>query len=76
MRLSLPAEAEPSWALEAAVHVDAVGAIGRWRPAAGLELGVSTRTESEVLETERPPGKCAPCGRTSPAPSARTRSCS
>jgi hypothetical protein len=56
VRLSLPAEAEPSWALEAAVHVDAVGAIGRWRPAAGLELGVSTRTESEVLETERPPG--------------------
>ncbi len=55
-RLVLPAEAEPSWAFEGAVHVDAVGTIGRWRPAAGFELGASTRTRSEVLEEERPPG--------------------
>lgn len=55
-RLVLPAEAEPSWAFEAAAHVDVVGTIGRWRPGAGLELGVSTRTRSEVLEEERPPG--------------------
>lgn len=55
-RLVLPAVAEPSWAVEAAAHVDLVAEIGRWRPAVGLEVGVSTRTTSEVLEDERPPG--------------------
>ncbi|MFN7142545.1 MAG: hypothetical protein ACK4YP_02120 [Myxococcota bacterium] len=55
-RLVAPAAAEPSWAFEGAVHLDVVGAIGRWRPAAGIELGASTRTRSEVLESERPPG--------------------
>jgi hypothetical protein len=56
VRLVVPAAAEPSWAVEGALRVEAVGTIGRWRPATGLELGVSTRTRSEVLETERPPG--------------------
>lgn len=56
VRLVVPAAAEPSWALEGAMRVEAVGRIGRWRPASGIELGASSRTRSEVLETERPPG--------------------
>lgn len=55
-RLVFPAAAEPSWALEGALHLDAVGTIGWWRPAAGLEVGASSRSTSEVLETARPPG--------------------
>ncbi len=56
VRLVVPAEAEPSWALEGAMRVELVGTIGRWRPASGIELGASTRSRSEVLEAERPPG--------------------
>jgi hypothetical protein len=56
VRLVLPAEAEPSWAVEGAVRAEVIAAIGRWRPAAGVELGASTRKSSEVLEEERPPG--------------------
>ncbi|MFZ5475870.1 MAG: hypothetical protein ACOZNI_03770 [Myxococcota bacterium] len=55
-RFVFPAPAEPSLAYEGDVHVDAVARIGRWRPAAGLALGASTRATSEVLEKERPPG--------------------
>lgn len=55
-RVVAPATEEPSWAVEAGLHVDGVATIGRWRPAAGLELGGSTRTRSEVLDDERPPG--------------------
>lgn len=54
--LVAPAAAEPSWALEGALRLDVVAPAGRWRPAAGVELGVSTRSTSEVLETQRPPG--------------------
>jgi hypothetical protein len=56
VRAVLPALAEPAWDLEGDVRVEGVAAIGRWRPAAGLALGTSTRATSEVLEEERPPG--------------------
>lgn len=55
-RLVAPMPAEPSWALEGGLRGELVGAVGRWRPAAGLELGLSTRTRSEVLDDARPPG--------------------
>jgi len=56
IRLVAPAKAEPTWAVEGALRVDAVAMIGQWRPAAGVEVGASSRSTSEVLEEERPPG--------------------
>lgn len=55
-RLVAPMPAEPSWAVEAGLRAELVAELGRWRPAAGLELGLSTRARSEVLDDERPPG--------------------
>lgn len=46
----------PEAALEGALRVELVPAVGAWRPAAGLEVGGATRTASPVLEEERPPG--------------------
>ena len=54
--LVAPAAAEPSFALEASLRLDLVAPTPRWRPATGLELGMSTRSTSEVLEEQRPPG--------------------
>src|SRR5688572_19855681 len=56
VRAVVPAWEEPAWDLEGDVRVEGVATIGRWRPAAGLALGASTRSTSEVLEEERPPG--------------------
>lgn len=55
-RVSPPAGAEPSVALEAALRLEVAPAIGRWTPGAGFELGVSTRDESEALTEGYPPG--------------------
>lgn len=55
LRVSPPADVEPT-AVEGALRLELAPALRAWRPGAGVELGVSTRDESEALTEGYPPG--------------------